>query len=413
MKRNLVTLTVFFLIVFLLATLFIQLTQNKSTNTSDSPIETVDTQTTDDIDPTYNDDAKPGFVLATDISVPELEITQVIAGLDHPWDIGFLPTGEMVFTERSNKLNVARNGVILKTFTFNDAYVRGEGGVLGLAVDPEFSSNRYIYVCLNSTLGNNPEVRVARLQLSTNLNEISNRTDIVTGIPSNDSGRHSGCQLDFGPLGNLWIGTGDTATDGTIPQDPKNLGGKILRVTRDGKAPAGNLPEPFDPRIFSYGHRNVQGLVFLPKDLGFVPVGVAIEQGPSVADEVNILSPGNFGWNPVPGYNESVPMTDLAEFKDAHEALYSTPGRTYALSGGTVIVGEQWGSLQGVIVAAALKDEKLTLIRTDKNGKFITMTNILEGQYGRLRTAEIAPDGSMYVLSSNGGNDSIYKIVPK
>jgi glucose/arabinose dehydrogenase len=406
MKRNLLSLTVFFFTTFFIVTILFQPNDSTQNNTEQTP-------SVDASDNSDDTDINTPITLATDINVPELDITNVVSGLDHPWDIGFLPAGEIIFTERSNKLNIFKNGSITKTFTFNDAYVRGEGGVLGLGVDPEFETNSYVYVCLNSTLGNNPEVRVARLKLNSSLDQIVERKDIVTGIPSNTSGRHSGCQIDFGPLGNVWIGTGDTASDGSIPQDPKSLGGKILRVDKEGNVPTGNLPEPFDPRIFSYGHRNIQGIVFFPKELGFTPIGVSIEQGPSVEDEINIISPGNYGWNPVPGYNESVPMTDTAEFKDAHTSLYSTPGRTFALSGGTVIVGEQWGNLQGVIVAAALKDQKLVLIRTDKNGRFITSTNILEGQYGRIRTAQMGLDGAMYILTDNGGDDGIYRIVPK
>jgi glucose/arabinose dehydrogenase len=409
MKRNLLSLTVFFFTTFFIVTILFQPTDNTQNTNQDQEVD----PNVDASDIPEEPDTSSPITLATDIQVPELDITTVVSGLDHPWDIGFLPSGEIIFTERNNKLNIFRNGSIVKTFTFNDAYVRGEGGVLGLAVDSEFETNNYVYVCLNSTLGNNPEVRVARLKLNSSLDQIVERKDIVTGIPSNTSGRHSGCQLAIGPLGNVWIGTGDTATDGSIPQNPKSLGGKIVRVDRDGSVPTGNLPEPFDPRIFSYGHRNVQGLVFFPKELGFSPIGVSIEQGPNSEDEVNIISPGNYGWNPIPGYNESVPMTDTAEFRDAHTAIYSTPERTFALSGGTVIFGEQWGSLQGVIVAAALKDQKLTLIRTDKNGRFITTTNILEGQYGRIRTAQMGLDGAMYILTDNGGDDSILRIVPK
>ncbi len=406
MNKNLIIFILTIIITFVLVTLFVLLSRPvpegslTSSDTQDSIVEDSDTEVTEP------------FVLATDIVVPELEITSIVSGLDHAWDIGFLPTGEIVFTERSNKLNVFRDGAIVKTFNFTDAFVQGEGGVLGLAVDSEFELNSYLYVCLNSRLGNNPEVRVARLKLDSTNTEILERTDIVTGIPSNDSGRHSGCQLEFDTFGDLWIGTGDIA-EGTNPQDPGSLAGKILRVDRDGNGVAGNLDGPFDSRIFSYGHRNVQGLAFFPKELGFVALGISVEQGPGSDDEVNMLSPGNYGWNPVPGYNEGVPMTDKESFPDAHEAIFSTPGRTFALSGGTIIFGEQWGSLQGVIVATALKDEKLTLIRTDKNGKFLTTTNILEGAYGRIRTAQTAPDGSIYFLTDNGGNDSIYRMVPK
>ncbi len=345
------------------------------------------------------------------IILPAFDITTVVGGLNRPWDIDFLPDGTIIFTERANKLNVFKDGSIIQTITFEDAYVGGEGGVLGIAIDPEFNSNKFIYVCLNSSLGNNPEVRVARLKINAALN-LEQRTDIITGIPSADGGRHSGCQLEFGNDGYLWVGTGDAAI-GSIPQDPQSLGGKILRVTRDGGAIEGNLGAPFDSRIYSYGHRNTQGLAFFPTSLGFAFEGVSIEQGPDKNDEINVLFPGNFGWNPVPGYNESVPMTDLSLYPNAFPAAFESGNRTFALSGGTVLVGSIWGDLQGTIVAAALKDEKLTFVKLDRTGNFLSTINAFEGQFGRIRTAQVGPDSALYLLTDKGGNDSIIRMMPK
>ncbi len=346
------------------------------------------------------------------IILPDFEITTVVGGLDHPWDVDFLPDQTMLFTQRGGSLSVFRNGSTIHTFDFEDAYSRGEGGVLGLAVDPEYSRNNYVYVCLNSSRGANPEIRVVRLKLNSALNNIDERTDIVTGMPSADGGRHSGCQVEFGNDGYLWVGTGDRAV-GSEPQDPVSLGGKILRVNRDGRAIEGNLGSPYDSRIFSYGHRNVQGLLFFPTNLGFSFEGFSIEQGPDMNDEINILRPGNFGWNPIPGYNESVPMTDKSLYPNAFDAMFESGSRTFALSGGTVLVGNVWGNLQGTIVAGALKDEKLTFVKVNRDGSYLSTINAFEGQFGRIRTAQIGPDQALYLLTDNGGNDSIIRMMPK
>jgi glucose/arabinose dehydrogenase len=182
----------------------------------------------------------------------------------------------------------------------------------------------------------------------------------------------------------------------------------VLRINRDGTGVAGNPGGVLDPRIFSYGHRNVQGIAFRPSD-GF---GVTTEHGPDRADELNALVPGNFGWNPVPGYNESVPMTDLAEFPNAVKALWDTGPRTYALAGATFITGSQWHGWNGVLAIALLKDSKLLLLRLDQNGIPVGRGEAISDR-GRLRTPVQGPDGALYITTDNGGSsDVILKVTP-
>jgi glucose/arabinose dehydrogenase len=249
-----------------------------------------------------------------------------------------------------------------------------------------------------------------RWTVDTGFTTLTNRTDIVTGAPVNavgELGRHSGCRPRFDAQARLWVGTGDAAV-GTVPQSPTSLGGKVLRINRDGTGVAGNPGGALDPRIFSYGHRNVQGIAFRPSD-GF---GVTTEHGPDRADELNALVPGNFGWNPVPGYNEGVPMTDLAEFPNAVRALWDTGPRTYALAGATFITGSQWHGWNGVLAIALLKDSKLLLLRLDQNGRPVGRGEAINNR-GRLRTPVQGPDGALYITTDNGGNnDVILKVTP-
>ncbi len=414
MKKKLLAFSVlvFALLAVVIIAVLLAARPNQSQNPNQTPVEEMPEEVKEEEETPIEEENEPELPeINKSIILPAFDISTIVGGLTNPWDIDFLPDGTIIFTERANKLNVFKDGSIVQTITFEDAFVRGEGGVLGLAVDPEFNSNKFIYVCLNSTLGNNPEIRVARLKLNAAFN-IEQRTDIITGMTSASGGRHSGCQLEFGNDGYLWVGTGDAAI-GTIPQDPQNLGGKILRVTRDGGAIEGNLGSPFDSRIYSYGHRNTQGLVFFPTSLGFAFEGVSIEQGPNINDEINLLFPGNFGWNPVPDYNESVPMTDLLLYPNAFPAAFESGTRTFALSGGTVLVGSVWGDLQGTVVAAALKDEKLTFVKLDRTGNFLSTINAFEGQFGRIRTAQLGPDSALYILTDKGGNDSIIRMMPK
>src|SRR5262245_16459832 len=138
---------------------------------------------------------------------PTITVQTVIGGLANPWDLAFGPSGEMYFTERAGRINVLVSGQRRTLAQPADVRVGGEGGMLGLAVDPNFASNRRIYTCFNSTVSGGLDIRIVRWVVNANLTGLTNRTDILTGIPANSSGRHSGCRPRFGPDGVLWVGT--------------------------------------------------------------------------------------------------------------------------------------------------------------------------------------------------------------
>lgn len=213
---------------------------------------------------------------------------------------------------------------------------------------------------------------------------------------------------------HLWITTGDMA-DSAAPQSPTNLAGKILRVDAEGNGVDGNLESPFDPRIFSYGHRNPQGLeVFdssqteLSAAFGF---GLSSEHGPDVDDEINQLGQGNFGWDPGPFYSENVPMTDTNQFPEAMEAIWTSGNSTIAISGIELLEGEMWGDWQGDLLVAALKDSVITRFTIDKNNASIERQEDIITGYGRIRQVYQADDDSLYFSTDNGdGQDIIAEI---
>jgi glucose/arabinose dehydrogenase len=327
----------------------------------------------------------------------DLDVTPLISGLTNPWDIAWLPNQTVLVTERPGRLNVYVDGVGSAPFTIapDDLVANGEGGMLGLEVDPDFANNGYVYVCMASDAGAATDVRLVRYELQTpNGDALVERTDIVTGMPYS-SGRHSGCRPRFGPDGYLWLGTGDAAI-GTTPQDDDSLGGKVLRIDRNGNAAPDN---PSGRRWFSKGHRNIQGMAFRASD----DLGVSAEHGPSVDDEVNLLVAGNFGWDPVPGYDESVPMTDLVEFPDAVEAIWSTGSPTLALSGATFIEGSEWGDWDGVLAVATLKATHLHIYFVGSQGEVTGDFRVIEDQ-GRLRSPRQGPDGLLYITNDGAGS---------
>jgi aldose sugar dehydrogenase len=334
-------------------------------------------------------------VAAAGCRVPSrYDVSTVAGGLSNPWDAAFAPDGALFFTERVGDINVLRGGGIT-TFPRPDGAVEsGEGGMMGIAVDPAFNTNRRIYTCFLYRAPGVFDVRVVRFEVSADWTALINRADIVTNIPAT-SGRHSGCRTRFGPDGLLWITTGDAAT-GSNPQNLGSLGGKVLRVTTDGGAVPGNLN---DSVIYAYGFRNPQGISFRPSDgKPFI-----IEHGPVCEDEITPLAAGgNGGWDPVaPGnpnaYNEAVPMTDLNKFPNALLPVWSSGCPTIAPSGGTFVTHGDWGDRSGQMAMAVLKGQQLRMINlndgaTDPGGAIIT-------DQGRLRVAVEGPDGKLYVLT--------------
>lgn len=351
---------------------------------------------------------------------PPTTVTPVVSNLYVPWDVQWTPDGTMLFTERTGEIGALVGGQPRVLADPVDVVAASESGMLGLAVDPQFASNRYIYTCFASTLGGvNNDVRVARWKVNAGYTALTNRVDIVTGIPVNTSGelgRHSGCRPRFGPDGALWIGTGDAAI-GSVPQSRTSLGGKVLRVDRNG---VGLYPNPgvlfpasgFDPRIYTFGHRNVQGIAFRSDGKAY-----SVEHGSYRDDEVNLLvAGGNYGWNPVVGsssaYNESVPMTDLVKFPNAKPAVWTSGPTTIATSGAVFVTGSKWGAWNGMLVIGCLKGEKLLGVKLDTAGTKTVGTATTLTDRGRLRTPAVGPDGNLYVTTANGSNDSILKVVP-
>lgn len=343
-----------------------------------------------------------------------LEVDDYITGLERPWDIAWLPNGTVLVTERPGRLNVYVDGVDMApvVIPIEDVVSNGgEGGVMGLEVDPSFETNGYVYICTTSSAGGENDVRVIRLTMSRpDGSSVEGREDIVVGMPHNDgsNGRHSGCRPRFGPDGFLWVGTGDAAF-GSPPQDDDSLGGKVVRVDRNGAAASGN---PGGRLWYSKGHRNIQGMAFRSDG-----VGMSVEHGPSVDDEINELLPGNFGWDPVnedgsPGYNESVPMTDTQKFEDAVVAAWRTGSPTLALAGATFLEGQQWGTYDGVLAVAALKTMHIGIYDVDADGNVTDRERVIQDQ-GRLRSPRQGPDGLLYITTDRRSDgDRVLRVTP-
>lgn len=340
---------------------------------------------------------------------PRWQVRSLVPGLENPWGLVELPDGRALFTERGGGISVLdgrRADRIVEGPS--DVYVAGEGGLMGIELSPDFAQDRRLFTCFASTEG---DVRVVPWRLARDAGSATRQEPLVTGLTLNPSGRHSGCRLRVGADDMLWIGAGDSAV-GTNAQDLSALGGKVLRVDPEtGDAPPDN---PFvnrdDPQtrlIYSYGHRNIQGLAVRPGTRQMW----ASEHGPDVDDEVNRLrAGGNYGWDPdgAGEYDESVPMTD-PEIEGSVPAVWSSGDPTLAISGMSFL-GPEWGRLEGRLAIAALKASSLSLLDPDSGE--LTTAPVLQGDAGRLRAVEPSADGSIYVLTDNGADDQILRVSP-
>lgn len=344
---------------------------------------------------------------------PQLHVRTIAAGLDHPWDVQPLPGGRLIFTQRDRRsLTVlTRKGRQLPVaFDGSRIWNGGETGLMGLAADPRFTRNHRIYTCEGWDEGGR-DVRVTAWKLR-RYRTARLIKPLVTGLPTS-GGRHGGCRLLIATDGSMYVGTGDAA-QGTNPEDLTSLGGKVLRLDRRTGAPWPTNPfiGASDARrryVYSYGHRNVQGLA--QRADGSV---WSIEQGTTRDDEVNLLvAGGDYGYNPVPGYNEDVPMTDQGLPGDQIDAKWSSGNPTIATSGGTFLPKRRWKGYGGMLAVACLKDEKLLLLGFDRAGTLTRSEVVLTG-HGRIRTAVVAPSGDLLVTTDNGGGqDVVLRVKPR
>ena len=310
-------------------------------------------------------------VIEAQESAPEISVVTLVSNLNIPWGMTFTPDGTMLFTEREGKLSSRFTDGTIQTISadLSDLYVKENNGLLDIVVDPNFTSNRRFYTCQGHT---DNQIHIIAWTINETYTEATRVDDPLVGnIPSGYLHHHPGCRLRFGPQGYLWIATGDGFL-GTTSQDLNSLAGKVLRV--DALTGEGAPTNPFtvSPKIYTYGHRNPQGLALRPHTEQMW----LVEHGPYMDDEINLLSSGgNYGWYPGPDeespnlYNErDTPMTDLVRYPDAIVAQWSSGQTTLAPSGGIFLEGEDWEEWEGRLAVATLKDQSLRIFAFTEEG---------------------------------------------
>ncbi len=336
----------------------------------------------------------------------EFEVVTVAENLEIPWEIAFAPDGRILFTERVGNLRVIENGLLNPEPTTSIDVGAGEGGLLGLALDPSFEQNHFLY--LYYTYFEFPFTYNKVVRYTEKDNALSDEVILIDKIPG--AAWHDGGRLKFGPDEKLYITTGD-AGNADSAQDLSSLGGKILRINSDGTIPSDN---PFSgSMVFSYGHRNPQGIDWDP----ITGKLVASEHGPSgergfAHDEVNVIESGkNYGWPKVIG-GEHDP-----EFVDP---IIHTGDDTWAPSGAVFYDSANIPEWENKYFIATLKGNHLRMLDFDVEANQVISSEAIFSNYGRLRDASMGPDGNLYILTSNQdgrgtpaeNDDRILKITP-
>lgn len=325
-------------------------------------------------------------------TVDEVNVQTWVTGLEAPWSLVFLPDGRALVSERPGRIRLIENGVLRpEPWAVLDVRHRGEGGLMGLAVHPRFPEEPYVYAMMTVAVGGSVENRVVRLR------DLGRRGEfdrvVLQGIPGADL--HDGGRIGFGPDGMLYVTTGD-AFRGLLAQDLTSLAGKVLRLTPEGGIPPDNpfVGKPGRDEIFTYGHRNPQGLAWDP-ETGHLFVsehGPTGERGRFGHDEVNVLLPGaNYGWPEVIGAPADRRFVDPLVY---WEAGLPPAGMAF------------W---HGDLFIATLRTNALVRLIIERSADGYRVRGIerwfatgpAAGVYGRLRDAVVGPDGALYVLTSN------------
>ncbi len=324
------------------------------------------------------------------------------ASLDIPWSMAFAPDGRLFVTERAGRVRILDLAASTSelALTLDGVFGQGEAGLLGLALDPAFAQNRWVYLYYSAASGGAAVNRVVRYREAGG--RLGERAVLLDGIPAGVI--HDGGRLRFGPDGLLYITAGDASVS-PLAQDAASLAGKVLRINADGTTPRDN---PLSSPIYSYGHRNPQGLDWHPAtgDLW------ATEHGQTGNDEVNVVRRGvNYGWPRIEGAATMAAMeTPIAFYNPA-----------IAPSGASFYRGRRFPQFTGNLFVATLRGTHLLRLRLDGPARrVLAAERLVEGRFGRLRDVVEGPDGAIYVATNNrdgrgsatANDDRILRLVP-
>lgn len=327
-----------------------------------------------------------------------------VEGIEIPWGMAWLPNGDMLVTERAGNLYLIRDGAIVGSIGNlpNDILANGQGGFLDVDVHPDYENNGWIYFSYSSSSGEGKGSNTAIMRAKLDGMNLTDMETVYKASPNSEKGYHFGSRIEFDNEGYLFFTIGDRGDRDINPQDITRDGGKVYRIFDDGRIPEDN---PFYGKdgaktaIYSYGHRNQQGMAMNP----VTGVMWAHEHGPQGGDELNIIQPGkNYGWPIISfgiNYNGTEFAEDTARAGMEQPATYWVP--SIAPSGMTFVTSDLYPEWKGHLLVGSLKFNQVWLLELDGN-KVVKRTEILNG-VGRVRSLKQGADGYIYVGTTGGG----------
>jgi aldose sugar dehydrogenase len=334
---------------------------------------------------------------------PKDSIRVVKDGLNQPWEILWGKDDYIWVTERNGKISKINplNGSVVSSWTISGIVPLGEGGLLGMVQDPDFLQNGYFYIVHNYYAGSVYKERVRRLTYDKNAGTISSPFTLIDTIAA--ASIHDGSRLLITPDKKLLVTTGDAA----VPNNAQNLGsrsGKILRTNLDKSIPTDNPSST--SYVWSYGHRNPQGIVYVNGKL------YASEHGPNTEDEINIIEKGgNYGWPNVVGPCDGSELA-FCSANNIKQPLYSSGNVTLAYSSIDYYNYDLIPAFKNKLLLATLKNQSVEVLTLNADGSAVTgVTPYFKNKFGRIRDICISPEGRVYICTGNGGNaDKIIEI---
>ncbi|MEX0685914.1 MAG: PQQ-dependent sugar dehydrogenase [Balneolales bacterium] len=336
-------------------------------------------------------------------------VDTVARGLDTPWGLAFLPNGSVLITERAGKLRIVRNGTLQQDSISGmpEVYANGQGGLLDIGLHPEYENNGWIYMTYSNPGEEGAHTAIMRTRL--NGNSLIDQEVLFAAEPFTEKRQHFGSRIVFDKDQYLYFSIGDRGEKDNA-QDLSEYGGSIIRLHDDGRVPSDN---PFvktsgaRPEIYSYGHRNPQGLAVHP-ETGDI---WSHEHGPRGGDEINIIRKGlNYGWPEISfgiNYDGSV-LTEHTEMEGMESPLHQwTP--SIAPSGMDFVWSDRYDGWKGNLFSGALAFQLINR-NVIENNQVIHEERMLEG-IGRIRNIKMGPDGFLYILEENNG--LIIRLLPE
>lgn len=339
-----------------------------------------------------------------------VQATTLVDGLEHPWGLDFLPDGSAILTERPGRMRILSNGSLSDPLQgVPKVWAQGQGGLLDVVAAPDFSDSGTIYFSFSQPGKGGAGTAVARARLvrddgKPRLEDV----DVVFSMArKTGKGQHFGSRLVFHSDGTLFITTGDRG-QGDRAQDMADSAGAVIRINPDGSAPKDNpKPEGWLPQLWSKGHRNIQGAAFDPVWEGLATV----EHGARGGDEVNQPQAGrNYGWPVISyGVNYSGSKIGVGTAAEGYEQPLYHWDPSIAPSGLASYQGNMFPEWKGDLLVGSLKFELLVRLDRDRTGKIVGEERILEGEFGRIRDVNVAPDGAVWLLTDES-NGSIIRL---